>query len=629
MSYIGTHFSRFLNTIFNPEVKKQEFLDNINNIYLDLKEGRLSFPTIDFDFEDLLDAVQISNYKMLNKISKKEIVNGQFCKVGYNPILIRTLTNDITLERMLNELSDEQDQLYVYLDLIFNKVNKSLFNFKVFQQLFDDISGLFEVNLFQFQSQDESFCHIMDRKAYFETDYTHVQNTSNNVWTINHNLGVDENISLTTKAYDNDNIEISSKIESIQYPDLNTIELYFDRLYSGTATVQRNYQVYPFLFGVVALFRMYSASTIYYNDLLYDIHTNGILQSSHIHQDFSNYISSNSTEIAQELVTFIYRNVFQFNGDISNHLNIEELSTIKTSLSALPAKFVKSEEDGEIVLETSTYLVYDGTSLTAWWSAVKVMHEILYDRLDEFFEFKNGFNWYSEQEDIVKSNIINHLNSDVELLKMLENISFQFKSEPVFFINSFRVVHGKYSRDLINSLSTGFEVNELKQSMELIAGAEENIIAFIEENYLQRNDDLIKFSAFLKFRDMMNEFIDGEIFTDWLIFNLVPAIKKTVNNHYIVRIEDYKYIDILKSFMKVLFMKHILEEKLFINFTNTFIDKFNEYMLNAVPNLNVDQVSYFANKFLDSNNLTNILNSFYKGSVMSKYTEGVLAAYSL
>lgn len=629
MSYIGTYFSRFLNTIFNPEVKKQDFLDSINGVYLDLRESRLSLPTIDFDFEDLLSAVQISNYKILNKISRKETVNGKMCKVGYNPITIKTLTNDITLERMLHELSDEQDQLYVYLDSIFNKFNKNVFHFKVFQQLLDDISGLFEVNLFQFQKQDETFCHIFDRKAYFETDFNHIQNTNSNVWTIEHNLNIDENTSLTTKAYDSDNFEISSKIISVDYPDENTILLTFSNYYSGTATIQRNYQVYPFLFGLVALFRTYSASTIYHNDFLYDIHTNQTLQSSHVKDDFENYILTNSNEISTELTTFVYRNIFQFNGDISNHLNSEELTSVIQSLRLLPEVFNKSEEAGEIVLETATYLAYDSSSLISWWTAFKVMHDKLYDRLDDFYTFSHEFDWYSLQEDIAKENIINHLNSNLELLKMLENISFQFKAEPRFFINSFRIVHGKYARDLINNVSSGFDINALKNSMELKEGVESDFITFIQENYLERNDDIIRFSAFLKFRDIINDFINGEFFTDWIISNFIPTIKNTVNDHYIVQFEDYKYVDSIKSFMKILFTKHLLEEKMFINFTNEFIEKFNQHLLAATPNLADNQVSYFSNKFLDSTTLLNILNSFYKGSVMSKYTEGVLTAYSL
>ena len=629
MSYVGTYFSKFLNTTINPNIKISEILDSINNIYPLLKEGKLFFPNVDFDFETLLDAVNVSNYYIRNKLSYNKAVNGKNIKIGYNPIIIKTLLSDVTLENLLHELNDEQDQLYVFLDQIYKRSNKSLYNFRFFQHIYNDIIPGYSLDLTQFSEQQETFCYISNREPYLPTDYNHVQSSLSNQWIIIHNMNIESTIPIDINCYDKNNNDISSKINNVHYDDTNTITLTFNDEYSGTATIQKNIQVFPFLYAFITLYRLYSGSTIYYNDLLYDIHSNDILGDSEIKDSFEDYISNNLTTIASELSTFIYRSIFQFSGDISTRLNTEAISTIETSLQELPNVFNQSEEAGIFVLETATYLVYDATSLTAYWSAFKLTHDSFYNEMSTYFDFPKGFDWYSMQEDVVTSHIFEHLNSNVELLKMLENISFQFKVDPLYFINSHNIVHGKYVKDLINKIGSGFEIKSWQNSITLKDGVEDSLRQHIEDNYLQQNDDIIKFSAFLKFRSIMNNFIDGDLFTDWIISNFLPALKSSINDNYLIGLDNYKFVDSIKSFMKVLFMKSILESGLFNDFINNFITKFNEYMTSANSELTNDQVTYFSQLFLDNKTLTNILNSFFKGAVLSKYVIGALQNYSL
>lgn len=629
MSYIGTYFSRFLNTIFNPAVKKEEFTETINSLYDDLKNGLISFPELDSDFETLLEAIEVAQYPLLKTMSWKESKDGKSYKTGYNPITIRTLTDDCIIEEVLHDLDSEYVQVYVNLKSIFSTF-KSLYEYKFYQQIYLDIDSLFELELTQFQSETEAFCHILHRDPFLDLEYEHTQTNASQVWEVTHNLDIGDDTRITILCYDDDSNDISSNVNFTSRIDNNTLTVTFNAEYSGSLTVERTYRVYPLLYSIIGLYRLYVASTTYQTDTIQYMQENDIFGEDDIKTSFGSYISNNVSSIAVEVATFAYRSIFAFNGDISPHLNTEALATIIESLSKLPTVFETSSDDGDMILQVYTYLTYDAVSLTAYWSAIKNAHEVMYDQIEDFFDFPYTFSWYSEQDEVARDTVADELSSNTGLLTNLENTVKQFKSNALYFMNSYFITHGKYARDLISGMAPGFDTTELMNSMTLKDDIEDDLRTFISDNFLVQNDDLVKFSAFLKFKSIMTAFVDGDAFTDWITFDLLPSVIKTVKLHYkITDLEQYNIIDNLKWFFKVFFTKQILDEELFNDYISDFLDVFNTHLAAATPDITDENIVFYASRFIDTKTLLNILNSYYKGAVVSKYVTGALSTCAI
>ena len=181
----------------------------------------------------------------------------------------------------------------------------------------------------------------------------------------------------------------------------------------------------------------------------------------------------------------------------------------------------------------------------------------------------------------------------------------------------------------------------MKIFLKLKPNSENLIVEYIRTHpfeYPKQLPEYIKISSFLLFREIILNLCNHKDFKDWVMKQFIPKLTKDINEKYYIEIDWYKFTDHIISFLKTLFMKHLITNDtltnkpfLFGEFLFNFDSMVQQYLPtsefyltpNAVVNLHISEMK-------NETMYHSLFNSFFKGAAMSKYLENYLQrAYSL
>jgi len=566
-NYFGEHISRFFNESQNPSVKL-EFIKSSFSYITNYISKNKKLPNIN-DISQILSSLDYSIYKFYNSLLKTEIENGISISRGYNTVSIQSLTTSFDIDLYLTNLSPSNIQTYSDIYTIYNNCNQDLNLYKCLSFMCNNNSTNYINYFLQYNPKFNPFYYIHNCNPY-EIPYSY------------------ENIA-----------------------------------------------VFPFIYQYVYLLRCFEISSNF-TDLLSDTLLSSLkYNKNQLLSYFENYININNTNILNRFSEYFYKNILLLGKDISNSFKMAFKNILSGSISELINIF-KNCLDVDIILnDLSVSIIYDSIMQTYSYTTFKYLHDSIYSFDNIYFTFSDNYQFFILDEENIKKQILNWMIENQSQLNYLEFLSFKFKEKPLFFINSHYSIHTNLIDYLYNNMSILYNLSDYLSKISVTDNNIQNIITFINNNGLIFTEDIISYTSIIYFKKLINSFINSNEFMDWIMTSFCPKLDISVKSIYPIELDIYKYIDDIKLLFNIIFVDDIINDKFFPDYISNMKTDFNSNIQNVIvyPNLN-DKINsslttIINSTFMDNKYLQNIINNFFRSSIVSKYLEGILATHSI
>jgi len=275
-------------------------------------------------------------------------------------------------------------------------------------------------------------------------------------------------------------------------------------------------------------------------------------------------------------------------------------------------------------------IVYDSTIQIYTWTATKNLFSSFYEELDSLLNISKSYNEFVAEEEASKDESIKWFDENIKELQMLEYIPYQFSLTPLFFFNTYYIVHKQFSIDLINRTSSNFNVRDWINSISYDNNShKDGLYDYLESHPLEYDHNIIKLCSFLHLNKIIDSFCNSDEFKSWIINDIFIEIRKKLSLQYLYHLDEYKFVDDIRLYFKLIFMKDILDDILFNSYISVISNNFNSSIVNCtttdILSMNIETF----NSFFDQDTISNLLDDFFKSSIVSKYLNGILSNYSL
>jgi len=567
-NYFGKDISKFLNSSQNPLFKLDSLNFSINYLKNNILQTQNTLLNLNIS-QDIFKTINCSNYKLYTSLVHTEIINSIPIRKGYNSISIQSIYTDFDIDIYINSI--DQNVYYIYNNLynIYLNFNQDFNLYKCLTFLYNNNSQDYINSLLQHNLEFKPFNYIHNCNSYDE----------------NYNF---ENIA-----------------------------------------------VFPFLYEYIFILKAYEfCSNIKSktSELIFENDLNSIYSKSSIKIYFEQYIENNKTTILNTIIQYFCKNVLSLGNSISNNFIDQIRNNLLDSMDILIDEFKNNSEIDRLLNDITVSIVQDISLQIYSHSTLKYIHETLYNQNDDYFTFTSNFSYFVQDEENIKKQILNWMVGNTEYLNALELISYKYKLNPLFFLNSFYASHITIVDTLINNISNLYNINEYVSKINITSENISNISDFIRNNKVIFNEGIINYTCIIHFKKLISNFINSDIFINWLLKVFYPKIIKSINLIYLINIYDYKHIDILKLIFNIIFVDSIINNTFMPTYVNNMVLDFET----IIDESNID-TSFINDDFINSINLIfndtkffqDTISNFFRSSVVSKYLEGILESYSI
>jgi hypothetical protein len=344
------------------------------------------------------------------------------------------------------------------------------------------------------------------------------------------------------------------------------------------------------------------------------------LTDKNIFEGFSNFIDRDKNNMSLELTNFLINNIFglntpsvNFKESISSLITDNFINYIDEIFNNL---YINKNYHQEIaqntIINLCNYLLLNNISNKSDYITIRDESYIIYDE-------RTIFNKLTE--------LI--FNKEKSNLLSFEYTAYQFKNDPLFFLNSYFITYNNYlndrlgtNNDILNDMTFVNEEN-ISDWLNLI-DIDLNKFNNLEINLGSEllNSKALEYSFNLYFIKIISKLVDSDEFHDLIINNLINVFH--LKSNYII---DYKKsildnIYKIKTFIKIYLVKKLIDKNLFNELLTEFnlifnslqfeFNEVNNFSLNNIS-INDDTIEYIRGIFYTANVvniLTNILNSY-------------------
>jgi len=393
-----------------------------------------------------------------------------------------------------------------------------------------------------------------------------------------------------------------------------------------------NIAVFPFLYEYMFILKCYESCTDTKTKLSELIFKNNKYSKSLLKACFEQYIFLNKEQILETIIIYFCKNILSLGNSISNIFIDQIKNLLLSTFDTLINDFNNDIEIDKALNNITTSIVYDSSLQLYSYTALKYLHENIYNQSDNYFTFTNHFSYFIQEEDNIKKQILDWMSKNTEYLNSLIIISYKYNLTPLFFLNSFYASHVTVINTLVNNLSNLYNVDEYLSKINITSTNITNIKNFIGNNKIVFNSNIIKYTCTLYFKQLIFNFMESDTFINWLLKIFYPKLITSINSLYLTKLYDHKHIDILKILFNTIFLNDIKSNNFAPLYVNNMCEDFETaidsvtYNVNNINDLFINSINSI---FKDNLDFQNILSNFFRSSVVSKYLEGILKSYSI
>lgn len=585
----GTTSSTFINSLKNPNLKYDEISFNIQKLHDSLLIGSLEFPVLNIEYLELLNEDYILTCQEFQQLSYVKYTDSVPNKIGYSPVKI--ISSPPTNDQRLEEIDPLFLSSNLNLNTIYRRLNRSIVDHKLLLYLFNNL----ELNL------------VYNMEL---SNYTFLTNSFNSIF-------------MKSKYID-------------YYVTINS----------------QNIISIPYILYYSLLCTLFSRTYNFPHNVLSYINDETLLENEVIVNDFNTYITNYHSEISEDISEYLLNNIFLFGQDVSE--NIKEGLINFTNELILPFSDLFEELQNVIIpgdmVQILTNDVFDNiineTVLRCMNGTVPGSN---YEK--SFYELsplimdipETVFDQVKMQEDRIFTNIIDYINDNIDKLADLNIISSQFRIEPLYFLNSFIINYSRFNINLIQDLDA-FYLSDVNNWLNTFYTNDEHVISNLKDYLYNTNlvfdeqySKSLLFPSFLKFRVVINQFCDHDLFKEYIIHTFIPKIYEHIRSQYYININWYEYVDSICNFFKIIFYKHFLEvgvddkHKLFGNYLDEFSSLIKTFIQDSEHTITDTFITNIVNmERTKDTQFYYVFNSFFKSSITSGYLQMMLQkSYSL
>lgn len=578
----GNTCSIFLRNFQNSEPKYLDIFDSYTALKEILISGEMEFPKITLTALESFDNSNITFQKTYLKLTEADS-NG--VATGFSRIKIYEET-DPNIDVYLDELSDEYKNIVLQLQCIYDIANKNIDRYRLLLYLLTDISDIF-VTKSQFNNFD--FYNSLFRFLY--------------------------------KKQPEPESNIDTHYKNLQLLSIPSILAYnvFRRLYSDSTDSLKNTM-----------------------NEIYDDPDSDITQRQYLTDHFINYLNSNIDTIGIDISNYINNNILMFGRHTSQNVFLllrkavesqipEFISLLQNIGSSLtPNDFIYRICSNTITSNCNSTALDNMLSSDSYlWNLDKYTNynEVVHDK---FYQI----------EDVLLSNAVTYLNKHIGEIKQIINIPIKFTAQPIFFINSFSIIFSKYALNYMQDtdiftyadLSTWLDNTLTTSPLKL-----NNIQNYFLTHPLQYYRKDLNLNTFLILQEYISNLIEHDDFKQLIMNKFIPKIKKTISQEYKIEIDWYQNVDKILYLIKLVFANDLLSalngnsNKLFYTVISNFDNILSKNITTAPLTLTkLEMTSAFEFERTDTTKWFNLLNSYFKNAIVSKYIQKYMSdTYSL
>lgn len=364
------------------------------------------------------------------------------------------------------------------------------------------------------------------------------------------------------------------------------------------------------------------------------------INQSIILNNYKTFIDVNYQSISEYLYKFLFNNFLVIKSETDLFKNTC-LNTIKNNIRDLWKNSADNYFSNKLINLVQLRLFLNIESLYNTYLTYKIVQETLYpkfayntDYLDIDLNFLDDTEQYidSKLQDYLSENFSNHLET-------LQIYSMQFRTDPVFFLNSEIFLHYYFINDLIFDkefipLECLYDLtltNRIQSIMKWILNSihvKENLLPYILDFYYNVDDAILYKCAVLmvgnKLLEILFDYYDSADFYKF-ITNLFDIVLEEANDLYYLNTDLNNVVNATSSFFKTLSIYYLLtQNKLFKNIITDMSNQVQE-IINDVS-FTYDSISscYTAYTKYQYKSLYYLLSNFYLSSKLSHYLHIVL-----
>jgi hypothetical protein len=317
---------------------------------------------------------------------------------------------------------------------------------------------------------------------------------------------------------------------------------------------------------------------------------------------FTTYLNENLDEIADDFTNFFIRNVLLYS-NVTSAFETTIKNQIKEDFIQLPILFNDFIDDnyetGRFIENISNIISNEILNTTI----LNILFTNIYPNYDNFYTTTLDFN--SEEDVSGKQNGL-LISSNSSKLQRLEYLIYQYKLQPLFFINSHLLLYDKFTKDLL----TGIEVGDISPSRAHLETWLKNItlhnatdlITLISNYGLDYTTDTQTFALKTNIKDIITDFILSTNIKNFIINTILPNIITKINTKYYYNNPNiYREIDSIQLFLQSQFINYLFNDSLFNDYMNNY---------SSIISLSISESSFSSS----SQTLTNVMNNFYNNS---------------
>jgi len=369
------------------------------------------------------------------------------------------------------------------------------------------------------------------------------------------------------------------------------------------------------VYSHLLLFSLYKNTSHFYLTLLNNIVDDPTRPE--INESFENYLTDN-TIVINRMTSFCIDNVLSLSGTVSNNVVVELNGIMETAILKLINLFQDFNISDQDVVSNITY---DSVIQTYTWTSVKNSYSSFYEELPNILNMNKTFQDFVIEEENSKNETIKWFTQNISELKMLEYVAYQFSLNPVFFFNAYYIIHKKFSIDLVNRTSNNFDIqnwfNSFSYDPELHGT---NLYNYLRTHQLEYDYNNIKLCSFVRLNIVINDFCSSDLFKNWVINDILLQMRKKLSLQYLYHIDEYKFVDDICLYFKLIFIKDILDDVLFNSYISSISNHFNNpALINCKSSeVRVMNIETF-NSFISQDTVSQILDNFFKATMVNKY----------
>jgi len=564
-------FDPYIRTILNKiyvENFVEEITDNIHEILPLIINGKLNLFESDNINNELLSSLKAYDINLYKTLTFDTMINGIRNKTGFNKLTILSMFFEQNIQQFLNDIPADFMQSAIQLDQIAKGFG---YDFRYFK------------------------C-----------------------------------INMCVQKYESLIIDLCDDL-NIQYRFFNYL---FNRLNDTSDSGKISFL---YLYSFIILYLGYSKITKYQSTIFYYITDNNRLKPTQIGTDFRNHYILNKNNIINTIENYCYKNIFKFNGTYTSLFDSKIDIKLDESLLQLVDIFNNNINEFTSGSNFLTKLISNCVDQHSYYSALywvnnanpNISNDIsFYEQLNKFFDV-DIFATLELEEDRIYEDIKTNVIENIDILEHVEYVAWQFNTSPIYFLNSYAVLHYQYSSNIVDSMKVVFNIDNWNQKFEYTNNRNIEYRNYLISHPFVFNSSIIKRCSFYSFSDLISTFMDSEYVTNWIISDFFPALLNGVNENYYKNLDVYKFIDKIRWVIKLILIQDVFDNKLFAayknelnNYFRTMID--DDYDAN-LSDININTI--FSN--YPKAQISNILNGIYKSSFVNDYLNTLTSKYAI